>query len=93
MRFWGLRVGMLIALLLAVSMLTFGAMNLLGDPLFNILGPVAGDTENPENLAKSKRPRSSSTSTVRFPSVTSGGLETSLPETSESGSLLPDNHR
>ena len=52
MRFWGLRVGMLIALLLAVSMLTFGAMNLLGDPLFNILGPIAGDTENPENLAK-----------------------------------------
>ena len=51
MRFWGLRVGMLIALLLAVSMFTFGAMNLLGDPLFNILGPVAGDTENPENLA------------------------------------------
>ena len=52
MRFWGLRVGMLIALLLAVSMLTFAAMNLLGDPLFNILGPIAGDTENPENLAK-----------------------------------------
>ena len=52
MRFWGLRVGMLIALLLAVSMLTFGAMNLLGDPLFNILGPIAGDTENPENIAK-----------------------------------------
>lgn len=43
---------MVISLLLAVSMLTFGAMNLLGDPLFNILGPVAGDTENPENLAK-----------------------------------------
>ena len=52
MRFWGLRVGMLVALLLAVSMLTFGAMNFLGDPLFNILGPIAGDTENPENLAK-----------------------------------------
>ena len=52
MRFWGLRVGMLIALLLAVSMLTFGAMNLLGDPLFNILGPIAADTENPENIAK-----------------------------------------
>ena len=52
MRFWGFRVGMLIALLLAVSMLTFGAMNLLGDPLFNILGPIAGDTENPENIAK-----------------------------------------
>ena len=44
--------GMLIALLLAVSMLTFGAMNLLGDPLFNILGPIAGDTENPENIVK-----------------------------------------
>ncbi len=42
----------MIALLVAVSMLTFGAMSLLGDPLFNILGPVAGDTENPENLAK-----------------------------------------
>ena len=52
MSVWGLRVGMLIALLLAVSMLTFGAMNLLGDPLFNILGPIAGDTENPENLAQ-----------------------------------------
>jgi len=52
MKFWGFRVGMLIALLLAVSMLTFGAMNLLGDPLFNILGPIAGDTENPENIAK-----------------------------------------
>ena len=34
---------MLIALLLAVSMLTFGAMNLLGDPLFNILGPSHQD--------------------------------------------------
>ncbi|MCH2431318.1 MAG: ABC transporter permease, partial [Acidimicrobiales bacterium] len=44
--------GMLIAILIAVSMLTFGAMNLLGDPLFNILGPIAGDTENPENIAK-----------------------------------------
>ena len=93
MRFWGLRVGMLIALLLAVSMLTFGAMNLLGDPLFNILGPVAGDTENPENLAKIQRPRSSSTPTVRFPNVTSGGSETSSPVISESGSQLLDNHR
>ena len=52
MRFWGFRVGMLIAILIAVSMLTFGAMNLLGDPLFNILGPIAGDTENPENIVK-----------------------------------------
>ena len=39
MRFWGFRVGMLIATLIAVSMLTFGAMNLLGDPLFNIPRP------------------------------------------------------
>jgi peptide/nickel transport system permease protein len=46
------KLGMAILLLLAVSMLTFGAMNVLGDPLFNILGPIAGDTENPENLAK-----------------------------------------
>jgi len=38
-------------LLLAVSMLTFGAMNLLGDPLFNILGPAAADTK-PESLEK-----------------------------------------
>jgi len=43
---------MVILLLLAVSMLTFAAMNLLGDPLFNILGPIAGDTENPESVAK-----------------------------------------
>jgi peptide/nickel transport system permease protein len=27
-------------------------MNTLGDPLFNILGPVAGDTTNPESIAK-----------------------------------------
>ena len=27
-------------------------MNVLGDPLFNLLGPVAGDTENPESLEK-----------------------------------------
>jgi peptide/nickel transport system permease protein len=43
---------MVVLLLLAVSMLTFTAMNVLGDPLFNILGPIAGDTENPESVAK-----------------------------------------
>lgn len=43
---------MVLLLLLAVSMLTFVAMNVLGDPLFNILGPIAGDTENPESIAK-----------------------------------------
>ncbi|MDH3704762.1 MAG: ABC transporter permease [Acidimicrobiia bacterium] len=37
-----LRLGLFILLLLAVSMITFGAMNLLGDPLFNILGPISG---------------------------------------------------
>lgn len=52
MRYWLQRLSMAVLLLLAVSMLTFGAMNVLGDPLFNILGPVAGDTENPESLAK-----------------------------------------
>lgn len=46
------RFGMVVLLLLAVSMLTFVAMNVLGDPLFNILGPIAGDTENPESVAK-----------------------------------------
>ncbi|NNE75295.1 MAG: ABC transporter permease [Acidimicrobiales bacterium] len=39
------RIVLLIGLLLAVTMLTFGAMNLLGDPLFNILGPVAQSTD------------------------------------------------
>ena len=35
---------------MVISMITFAAMNVLGDPLFNILGPVAGDTENPESV-------------------------------------------
>ena len=52
MGYWLQRVAMAALLLLAVSMLTFGAMNVLGDPLFNILGPLAGDTENAESLAK-----------------------------------------
>jgi len=52
MRYWLQRLAMVILLLLAVSLITFAAMNVLGDPLFNILGPIAGDTENPENLAK-----------------------------------------
>lgn len=45
MNYWFQRLGMAVLLLLAVSMLTFGAMNVLGDPLFNILGPVADVTE------------------------------------------------
>ena len=49
MSYWVQRLGTAVLLLLAVSMLTFGAMNLLGDPLFNILGPRVGDT-SPEGL-------------------------------------------
>lgn len=50
MNYWLQRLGMAVLLLLAVSLLTFGAMNTLGDPLFNILGPVAEDRDNPESL-------------------------------------------
>ena len=52
MNYWLQRIGLAILVLLAVSALMFGAMNVLGDPLFNLLGPVAGDTGNPESLAK-----------------------------------------
>ncbi len=52
MRQWLQRLGMALLLLLSVSILTFGAMNVLGDPLFNILGPTAGDVDNPESLEK-----------------------------------------
>jgi len=48
-QYWLQRLGAAIGLLLAVSALTFGAMNLLGDPLFNILGPTAAST-TPEDL-------------------------------------------
>lgn len=51
MRFWLQRIGAGLLLLLVISALTFGAMNLLGDPLFNILGPVAEDVDNPESVA------------------------------------------
>ena len=50
MRYYFQRVVLAILLLLAVSMLTFGALNVLGDPLFNILGPVAGDVNNPDSI-------------------------------------------
>jgi len=45
------RVALAVGLLLAVSALTFGAMNVLGDPLFNILGPAAEDT-TPAGIAR-----------------------------------------
>jgi peptide/nickel transport system permease protein len=50
MNYWLQRLGMAVLLLLAVSALTFGAMSVLGDPLFNILGPRAKDT-TPEGIA------------------------------------------
>ena len=52
MRYWLTRLAGAVLLLLVISMLTFGAMNVLGDPLFNILGPTAGDVDNPESVAK-----------------------------------------
>ena len=53
MRFWLQRIGAAVLLLLTVSALTFGAMNLLGDPLFNILGPTAGlDTPEAQELVR-----------------------------------------
>lgn len=52
MSYWIQRLAGAVLLLLTVSALTFGAMNVLGDPLFNILGPVADDVDNPESLAK-----------------------------------------
>ena len=50
MRYWLTRLGTSVLLLLTVSALAFGAMNILGDPLFNILGPVALDVDNPESV-------------------------------------------
>ena len=52
MRYWVTRLAGAVLLLLVVSMLTFGAMNVLGDPLFNILGPTAADVDNPESVIK-----------------------------------------
>lgn len=49
MRYWLQRLTFAVALLLAVSVLTFSALSLLGDPLFNLLGPRAADT-SPEGL-------------------------------------------
>jgi peptide/nickel transport system permease protein len=51
MNYWLQRLGMAVLLLIAVSALTFGSMNVLGDPLFNILGPIANDTTNPKSVA------------------------------------------
>jgi peptide/nickel transport system permease protein len=45
MRYWVTRLTGAVLILLAISMLTFGAMNVLGDPLFNILGVTAAATD------------------------------------------------
>jgi len=50
MRFWLQKFAVAIVVLITISALTFGAMNLLGDPLFNILGPTAGDVDNPASV-------------------------------------------
>jgi peptide/nickel transport system permease protein len=50
MRYWVQKLGAAVLLLLTVSALTFGAMNVLGDPVFNNLGPVAGDVDNPKSV-------------------------------------------
>lgn len=42
------RLGQMVLVVLAVTFLAFGAMNLLGDPLFNILGPIANEASGPE---------------------------------------------
>lgn len=48
MRFVFERLASAILVVLAVTLLAFGAMNLLGDPLFNILGPIADEASGPE---------------------------------------------
>jgi peptide/nickel transport system permease protein len=40
-----------VLVLLTISFLTFGAMNVLGDPVTNILGVVAADTDDPASQA------------------------------------------
>lgn len=45
------RFGQMILVVLAVTFLAFAAMNFLGDPLFNILGPVAAAEEDDPNYA------------------------------------------
>ncbi len=38
----------MVLVVVAVTFLAFGAMNFLGDPLFNILGPIASEDAGPE---------------------------------------------
>jgi peptide/nickel transport system permease protein len=49
--YWSQRIGLGLMLLFFVSVLTFGAMNILGDPLFNIVGPTAAQYDSLEQAA------------------------------------------
>ncbi len=51
MFYWSQRIGLGLMLLFFVSVLTFGAMNILGDPLFNIVGPIAAQYDSLEQAA------------------------------------------
>ncbi len=48
MKFIATRIVQMVLVVLAVTLLAFGAMNFLGDPLFNILGPIANEDAGPE---------------------------------------------
>ncbi|MDW3176330.1 MAG: ABC transporter permease [Acidimicrobiia bacterium] len=48
MKFVATRLVQMVLVVVAVTFLAFGAMNFLGDPLFNILGPIASEDAGPE---------------------------------------------
>ncbi len=48
MKYVATRLVQMVLVVVAVTFLAFGAMNFLGDPLFNILGPIANEDAGPE---------------------------------------------
>lgn len=48
MKYVATRLVQMVLVVIAVTFLAFGAMNFLGDPLFNILGPIASEDSGPE---------------------------------------------
>lgn len=48
MRYVFTRLIQMVLVVVSVTFLAFGAMNFLGDPLFNILGPIANEDSGPE---------------------------------------------
>lgn len=48
MKYVATRLVQMVLVVIAVTFLAFGAMNFLGDPLFNILGPIANEEAGPE---------------------------------------------